>query len=275
MPQTGSWDHTSDGAPDAGSVRALPRSRYPLTCRAAKFPVRRTQRKWVLLCVLAGMVACAKDLPPTSTVPESRFHLSTIAKTDIDMVADYHLHAELEDLRLLMEKLYRRNPREWRKGPESSMEQSVARAFQEPREWNFPELQGKRSVDCMRLAFEQRYDGDRVLALIAGMATMISDSYNNRSEFFVFDQLDAQKLYNAARNVETAAWKLRTARDPDGELYLISNATDGAVVNLSFERLFGKIIAHQDAMAAITAQKTNRSINRVLQGVVSAVFLPI
>ena len=45
--------------------------------------------------------------------------------------------------------------------------------------------------------------------------------------------------------------------------------------NLSFERLFGKMIALQDMMAEITANSGNRTINRVVQGAATMIFLPI
>ena len=78
----------------------------------------------------------------------------------------------------------------------------------------------------------------------------------------------------AARNVEIAVWKLENARDARGNLLLLANEM-GSVSNLSFEREFGKIIAYQDAMAQIAAQRTNRTIRRVVQTLATAVFLPI
>ena len=56
---------------------------------------------------------------------------------------------------------------------------------------------------------------------------------------------------------------------------LLSNDMTGDVANLSFEREFGKMIAYQDIMAQITAQRTNRIIRRVVQTLATAVFLPI
>ena len=49
----------------------------------------------------------------------------------------------------------------------------------------------------------------------------------------------------------------------------------GDVRNLSFEREFGKMIAYQDVMALVAAQRTSRLIRRVVQGLATAVFLPI
>jgi hypothetical protein len=114
-----------------------------------------------------------------------------------------------------------------------------------------------------------------VLAFIAGLSTMIMAAYNDKAEFYVLDELNPQKLYNSARNIEIAVWKLSTTRDGRGELFLLSNENEGANRNLSFEREFGKLIAQQDTLARIVAEKSNRTIVRAIQSVATAVFLPI
>ena len=79
---------------------------------------------------------------------------------------------------------------------------------------------------------------------------MIMKSYNYQSEFYMFDSVDPQKLYNAARNIEIAVWKLGHNVDSSGELFLYSNSlVTEEVVNLSYERLCGKLIATQDNIA--------------------------
>ena len=65
------------------------------------------------------------------------------------------------------------------------------------------------------------------------------------------------------------------ARDAHGEPLILSNEVIGDVRNLSFEREFGKMIGYQDVMAQIAAQRTNRTIRRVVQTIATAVFLPI
>jgi hypothetical protein len=104
---------------------------------------------------------------------------------------------------------------------------------------------------------------------------MILLAYGNKTEFYLTDTLDPQKLYNASRNVEIAAWKLANGRDERGNLLILSNEPSGDVANLSFEREIGKMIAYQDVMAQIAAQRTNRIIRRAVQSLAAAVFLPI
>ncbi len=94
---------------------------------------------------------------------------------------------------------------------------------------------------------------------------MIARAYDDKTQFYLTDSLDAQRLYNAARNVEIAAWKLANSRSPNGELMLLSNEMSGAAANLSFEREIGKLVAYQDTLALVMAQRTNRTIRRVTQ----------
>jgi hypothetical protein len=239
------------------------------------------RRTFLLRIVPAALCACALAScgAPARKKDGSRigsdFSVSSLAKTDIDMVAGTHFQQTFAHLRILMEKLYRRNPREWRKTGQPNGDAVVALVFDTRHDWRFKELGDKKGAEAIALAFREDYQGDRVLAYIAGLATMTLAAYNDKSEFFVLDDLAPQKLYNSARNFEIAAWKLANARDPRGEPYLLSNETDGAVKNLSFEREFGKIIAQQDMLAQIIAEKTNRTVVRVIQSMALAVFLPI
>lgn len=202
-------------------------------------------------------------------------HFSDLAKTDVDEVTEIHLHRARDHLATLMRKLYRRNPVQWRSIGHPSAEVTVQRVFRGPRVPDFAELEGRRGVDAVRLAFDQAFRGDRVLAFIAGLAAMLDKAYGDKREFFLFDSLDPQKLYNSARNLEIAAWQLRTKKAASGQPLLLSNSVEGEEVNLSFERLFGKLISLQDTLAVVMAGRTNRAIRTVVQRMASAVFLPL
>jgi hypothetical protein len=103
---------------------------------------------------------------------------------------------------------------------------------------------------------------------------MLLKAHENKSEFYMTDRLDPQKIYNVSRNVEIAVWKLYNSRDEKGQLYLLSNEINQNERNLSFEREFGKIIGRTDDYAILLAQKAQRSISQVTQSLATAVFLP-
>ena len=219
----------------------------------------------VCCCIaLSGCVTQSKD------VEQRAFQISSLVKTDIDSVAEMHQKVVLDSLAQLATKLYKRNPREWRKGGHESLESAVADITQFP----FPEVDGKSSIDCIRLAFNDDYPGDRVRAFIVGLETMILNAYDGDREFFIPDLLDPQKLYDSARNIELASWLIRTKKNAYGELFLLSSGETEPVVNSSFPRLYGKMINAQDMLALIVADTSNRQIKLVLQSVAAA-FIPI
>ena len=209
------------------------------------------------------------------TVRPSEFDIRSVAKTDIDLVAEIHQREAFAHLRALMEKLYKRNPQEWKKSDPTGWEPIVARVFELRHNWMFKEMGNKQGAEALHLAFQEDFQGDRVLAFIGGLGGMVFGAYGNRYEFYAMDEIDPQHLYNSARNVEVAVWKLSHARNSKGELFLVSNGLTDSQANLSFEREFGKLIAEQDTLARIVAEKTNRGIAKIAQNLATAVFLPI
>ena len=226
----------------------------------------------LMLCGL--LVACQSDPVGQRQVPSRGFELADLAKGDIDMVAEIHLGQSQEYLRELARKLYVRNPREWQRGHQASLERAIHRLFG-PRRWErYPQLQGHRAAAAIGLAFAEEFDGDRVAAFIEGMRGMMLDAYGGKRRFYLHDSFDPQKIFYLARNFEIAFWKLGHDRHPDGRLILLSNSLEGHG-DLSFERLAGKLIGLQDHMAQVVAESSNRQIKNVIQGVASAVFFPI
>jgi hypothetical protein len=179
----------------------------------------------------------------------------------------------VDGLLLIADKLYKRNPREWKKSA-ASREAAVHRLKMRQYK-SFPELGGMREGQAAALAFSEIYDGDRVLALMFGLLTMTDAAFEHKDEFYILDALDERKLYNSARNMEIAIWKLSGDRNAAGELFLLSNELDPANRNLSFEREFGREIALLDLMAKIVADRNGRGFSRVTQSVVTTIFLPV
>lgn len=223
-----------------------------------------------LSIVLTACVSTSGSEPKGTT----GFDPAQLAKTDIDRVADAHRREAFASLRLLAEKLYRRNPREWRNAGHASLEAAVGRLFEPRYGWRLPEFEGHSGTDLVLLALREDYRGDRVAAFIGGMGGMLSAAFEEKTEFFVLDDLDPQKLYNSARNLEIAAWKLGQSRDAGGRLLLASNEMLPDH-NLSFEREFGKMVGNLDLLAKLIADKTHRGIAKAIQSVATAVFLPV
>jgi hypothetical protein len=229
------------------------------------------QNRIISLLFLPFLLSACAQVPDKKGGHYEFFNIDAVAKTDIDMVADTHVKQTLEQLKLLAIKLYKRNPKQWRKTKWKSRDAAVARIFKQP----LPSVNGKRSVDSIRLAFDERYKGDRVFAYIAGIATMLTNSYNGKNDFYLFDSLDAQKIYNSARNIEVASWLLQTKKNRRGQYFLLSSGQGKTATNRSYDRLFGKMIGQQDTLAKIVATKNHRAIKNVIQSAAQLIFLPV
>lgn len=225
---------------------------------------------------VVGSVLLAVSLTACSS-SDRPFEFKNLAKSDMDLITDIHLDEIREHIRELMIKLYKRNPRELAKVPGMTLNERLASVMTVERpESGYAELGGLDGIDALYLAFSETFQGDRVFALMVGITGMVSESYNHQLEFYLLDDIDQQKLYNSARNLEIVAWLLNTRRDSNGELMLLSNgiAEDGTP-NYSYERLLSKMIVIQDMMAKMVSDRTNRAINQVVHGMASMTFFPI
>lgn len=232
------------------------------------------QRLAALLPALTVLLlaACATHVGPGGQ-KTNRFDPRYLAKSDIDRVVDANRAEIKSGLRRVAEKLYKRNPKELKKSGQPSIEAALDRLF--AGRIDFPELEGRREGAAVLLAFNAGFQGDRVLAVMAGLLGMTYAAFEDKDDFYMLDELNEQKLYNCARNIEIAIWKLSSSRNGNNEFLLVSNELDPNNQNLSFEREFGRIIGLLDLLSKVVADKNGRNITRFTQSVATAVFLPV
>ncbi|MEW6119571.1 MAG: hypothetical protein AB1593_05750 [Pseudomonadota bacterium] len=204
------------------------------------------------------------------------FSVKDLAKGDVDSVVEIHQQEVLGILKTLTLKLYRRNPAEWRKSGFASADEATAALYKSLPYWHLSPQKNQDWETTLLDAWREDYAGDRVKALMGGLLCMHMAAFNNQTEFYLLSEVDAQKLYNAARNTEAVVWKLSSARTAAGEPVLLSNGFDpNGVPNLSFEREFGKLIGIQDTLAKVIEDKSNRAIRFGVVNAASMIFLPI
>jgi hypothetical protein len=216
--------------------------------------------------------ACSTRVGPHGQ-QTNRFDPRYLAKSDIDRVVDTNRAEIVAGFRRVAEKLYKRNPKEWKKAGQPSVEAAVQRLF--AGSIDFPELEGRREGAAVLHAFSAGYQGDRVMALMAGLLGMTYAAFEGKDDFYMLDDLSEQKLYNCARNIEIAIWKLSSTKISGNDFLLVSNELDPGNQNLSFEREFGRVIGLLDVLSKIVADKNGRAITRMTQSVATAVFLPV
>ena len=214
-----------------------------------------------------------KDGGKPDTEPMSADQL---AQTDFDRTVTLAMRDNLNSLYRLLDKLYRRNPREWRKSGQADEADAVRRVRQMiEKRHPPPDLAGLQDIQILAVALDPKYTGDRVAAFVYGLADTIIAAHNGKVRFHAFDRLDGQRIYNAARDVEAADWLLATRRSPSGEPLLLSNEMGKGPANLSFEREFGAIIGRLDLVASLLGENVRRIGIDYVQSLMLFNFLPV
>lgn len=231
---------------------------------------RRIEALALLLASCLLLVGCGSMPKP----------VRNLGKSDVDFVMDVHAKQQKELLMELTRKLYVRNPWQLKKSSGMTVDARMAQIFGnydtiEIPSLVFAELNGVTGIEAILLSFDEQFTGDRVFAAMVGLTEMLRRSYNHQQEFFMLDSLDEQALYNSARNIEIFVWRLYKRRDSKGRLFLLTNRMSEQDYDVSFDRLFSKMVMVQDMMALIVADKTNRGITKVVQGVAQLAFLPV
>ena len=230
---------------------------------------------YVFFCLLFSIYLPIQSLNAKEIVEPDRQSGNQLGKTDFDRMADHEIRENIQSLRTLMIKLYKRNPSELKKSTSDDAEKMVNWVFNGNHNFNFEAINNLQGTDAIYLAFNEEYKGDRVLPFIVGIYTMLIKAHGGKKEFYLFDSVDPQLLYNASRNIETAVWKLSNAKDVSGKPFLLTNELTEKENNLSFEREFGKIIGRTDFLAFTLSEKMERSITRVIQNLATGLLIPI
>jgi len=226
-----------------------------------------------LTLVLAG---CASVSDKAGGPQTESMSADQLVQTDFNRVVTVAMRDNLASLDRLAGKLYRRNPREWRKAGWPNDEAARADLRQAIEQQRPPA--GMRDLHDVRLlaaAFNADYQGDRVAALVYGMADTMVAAHDGKTRFYVTSSLDAQRIYNAARNIEIAAWLLNSRKAPDGQPLLYANEMSTEHSNLSFEREFGALIARLDLVANLLGENIRRIGINYAQTLLFLNFLPV
>ena len=222
-----------------------------------------------LICSCSGSTLQKKD-----STQYDKGSINQFGKSDFDRMADYEIRENIESLKILMLKFYKKNPNQLKKSTSDNAEKMTNWVFNGDHDWKFERIDSAQGVDALNQVFDDNFKGDRVLSLITGLYTMLIKAHGDKTEFYIFDSLDPQKIYNASRNIEIIVWKLATKKNKKGQPFLLSNEINTLESNLSFEREFGKIIGRTDYFAFTLSEKTERTVTRVIQNFTTGIFLP-
>ena len=197
-------------------------------------------------------------------------------QTSVDRMATLTMRDNLRSLYLLMNKLYQRNPNQWRQSgfvDASTAERQIRQAIEQRQ--GLAQLGERRDLAALSYALSPEFRGDRVGAFIYAIGSMLVTAHGGRTEFFMTDAIDPQFINNAARNIEKATWMLSQRQDANGVLLLFSNEISEEGSNLSFAVEFGKIVARLDLLAQMLDERYRRIGLNYAQSLLLMNFLPV
>ena len=221
-------------------------------------------RKIILILPILLLASCQNNI------------LTNIAKTDIDIVTEIHAKNAKEYIEELVIKLYKINPVYIQNNKEfNNVSEVIIDIFKDVNK-NKIDKTGKENIDFILKGFSDEFDGDRIYYIAKGLFGMINASYNYKKKFYITDKnLNSQKLMNTSTNIETLVWRLSNTKGKNNVILIKTNNIANNNINLSFERLFGKLINNQENMAMIISSQEGRMIQKAATEIVSLIFLPI
>ena len=237
------------------------------------------RRALCLLSVLLGLGlgGCSSNQSHSSIVSnQSEPAPDELFQTQADRIATISMRNNLNTLYLLMSKLYKRNPREWRKTTAPNRlvaEQRIQWAIEHQQ--TLLGLCGRSNVVALAYTLSPEYRGDRVGAFIFSRGSMLITAHGGRTRFYMTDTLDPQYIHNAARNMEKASWMLANRKDAQGQPWLLSNEVSAQGSNLSYAVQFGKIVARLDLLTDVLDESTRRMGVSYAQSLLFMNFLPV
>lgn len=197
-------------------------------------------------------------------------------QTSVDRMATLAMRDNLQSLYLLMDKLYLRNPSQWRlsgylDATTAARQIRIAIEQRQP----LPQLGERRDLAALSYALSPEFRGDRVGAFIYAIGSMLVTAHGGRTAFYMTDTLDPLFINNAARNIEKATWMLSQRQDANGVLLLFSNEISEQGSNLNFAVEFGKVVARLDLVAQMLDERYRRIGLNYAQSLLLMNFLPV
>jgi|GEM_PF-442078 len=174
------------------------------------------------------------------------------------------------NLRLVMTALYRLNPHELQKSASVSPEEMTQWVFEGPFGWKFDALRDAQGIEALNLAFDPEFHGDRILAMITGIQTMIITAYGGKTEFLFPDPVDPHHLNIATRNMDKVLWKLKNTSSD----IRIENTRSESYTDVNIPSILTKIKQGMELDARMHAEHAKQSLTLHQTPIETDDFLP-
>ena len=159
----------------------------------------------LLAGALTALCACTQEQGRDVLTQLGDGKPSELFQTSVDRMATIAMRDNLQSLYLLMNKLYQRNPNQWKQSgylDAATAERQIRLAIEQRQP--LAQLGNRRDLAALSYALSPEFRGDRVGAFIYAIGSMLITAHGGRTEFYMTDTIDPLFVNNAARNIEKA-----------------------------------------------------------------------
>lgn len=155
------------------------------------------------------------------------------------------MSAHTEDLRALMLALYEAHPEELAKSTAMGPREMTEWVFDGKFGWRFDALRSMQDQQALNLLFDEQFQGDHVLALVAGLETSLFHGYGAENEFAIPTAQESSRMqtlsctlrdfqtrYHALMNGPKSVPMLQQAASQQ----LVSSTLQGILLRIPFSR---------------------------------------
>ena len=150
--------------------------------------------KFFLRLLLAGtltcLCACTQQQGRDMVNQLGNGKPSELFQTSVDRLATLSMRDNLQSLYLLMNKLYLRNPNQWKLSgyvDAATAERQIRIAIEQRQP--LPQLGNRRDLAALSYALSPEFRGDRVGAFIYAIGSMLITAHGGRTEFYMTDTI--------------------------------------------------------------------------------------
>jgi hypothetical protein len=126
----------------------------------------------IIFLTLALFSCSSSTLQRKDSTQYDKGSINQFGKSDFDRMADYEIRENIESLKILMIKFYKKNPNQLKKSTSDNAEKMTNWVFNGNHNWKFKRINNAQGVDALNQVFDDNFEGDRVLSLITGLYSL-------------------------------------------------------------------------------------------------------
>ena len=156
---------------------------------------------WAILHLPQAEARAVKKPSPSSALP-------------IEVSPKQTMSEHTDDLRALMLQLYTEHPEELAKSTQVGPREMTEWVFDGKVNWKFEAIRRLQGMAAIDLAFDEAFAGDRILALVVGIETLLFEGYGSENEFEIPPQSDRQQLQQLRQQLKRVQARLQNESLP-------------------------------------------------------------